>query len=646
VQATAMSRDQPGRGGPGPAADATLHEAELEWRKTFDGINDGILILREDHTIVQCNRAMEVLLDQPCERIVGRRCFEVMHGTSAPVPDCPVERMKRSREREGMELELRGRWVEVTADPLVGDQGGLVAVLHILRDITERKRMEKSLRESEERYRTLAESSPEMIYLIGAGGVVEYVNSSALARFARPREEVVGKHLTELYPPEMAERHLRAVRAVIATGRTLSSELVETFPTGPCWIDARLSPVRDSSGAIVGVLGLSEDISQRKKLEEELSRRQKLEALGVLAGGIAHDFNNLLAAVFGFMDLARESLPLEHPAREYLGRAFLAFDRARSLSRQLLTFAKGGSPVKRPVDATSLLRECCTFSLSGSNVRCDVSVVGELPVIHADEDQLAQVFSNLLINARQAMPLGGTLAIRAEPRSIAGPTSVPLPEGSYLTIAFRDGGVGIPESILDRVFDPFFTTKQQGSGLGLAISYSIVKRHGGHIEVASTPGQGTTFTIWLPVKGDVAAERPAEAEAPAASDTARILVMDDDPGLRALAAEMLRRAGHQVVSAPDGEQAVAIVAEHRAQGTPIELVILDLTVPGGMGGVEALAALRRLDPHLVACVSSGYADDTVLSEPGAFGFQAASAKPFRSEELLHAVRTALAARRG
>ncbi len=642
-----MSREQPGRGEPGPAAaDTALREAELEWRQTFDGINDGIFILREDHTVVQCNRAMEALLGQPRERILGRPCFEVMHGASAPVPNCPVERMKRSRQRESMELELGARWVEVTADPLFDDQGELLAVLHILRDITERKRMEESLRESEERYRTLAESSPEMIYLIGANGVVEYVNSTALARFDRPREEVVGKHLTALYPAEMAERHLRAVRAVIDTGRTLTSELVESFPTGPCWIDARLAPVRDAAGAIVGVLGLSEDISRRKKLEEELLQRQKLEALGVLAGGIAHDFNNLLAAVFGFMDLARESLPNEHPARVHLGSAFLAFDRAKNLSRQLLTFAKGGSPVKRPLDVASLLRECSTFSLSGSNVRCDVSVVGELPVVHADEDQLSQVFSNILINARQAMPLGGALTIRAEPRFLAGPTTVPLPEGPYLTIAFQDGGVGIPDSILDRVFDPFFTTKQQGSGLGLAISYSIVKRHGGHIEVASSPGQGTTFTVWLPVKGGVAPERPADAEAPAAVGTGRILVMDDDPGLRALAEEMLRQAGHQVVSAPDGERAVAVFAEHRARGTPFDLVILDLTVPGGMGGTEALAALRRLEPSLVACVSSGYADDAVLSEPGAFGFQAAIAKPYRTAELIRTVTAALGARRG
>ncbi len=642
-----MARDQRDRDGMIPdAAGAALREADLEWRQTFDGINDGILILREDHTIVRCNRSMTELLGRPCTGLVGRPCYEVIHGTSAPVPDCPVERMKRSRKRESMELEIGSRWLEVTADPLLDDQGELLAVLHIIRDITGRKRMEESLRESEERYRILAESSPEMIYLIDPRGVVQYVNPAALARFGRAREEVVGKHLTELYPPEMADRHLHAVGGVVATGRTLTAELVEQFPTGPCWIDARLSPVRDAAGSIVSVLGLSEDITRRKKLEEELLQKQKLEALGVLAGGIAHDFNNLLGAVFGFVDLARESLPPEHPARAHLGSAFLAFDRAKNLSRQLLTFAKGGTPIKRPLDAASLLRECGTFSLSGSNVRCNVSLVGELPVIHADEDQLSQVFSNIMINARQAMPLGGVLSVRAERRSLAGPSALPLPAGDYLTIAFQDGGVGIPGSIVDRIFDPFFTTKQQGSGLGLAISYSIVERHGGHIEVASTPGQGTTFTIWLPVTDGAAPPAAAEVVHTPTRGTARVLVMDDDPGIRSLAEQMLTRAGYDVVTATDGEEAVARFEEHRSGGRPFDLVILDLTVPGGMGGAEAVVALRRIDPGLVACVSSGYADDAILADHAGHGFQAAIAKPYRSSELLRAVENALGTRRG
>ncbi|MBN1127747.1 MAG: PAS domain S-box protein, partial [Chitinispirillaceae bacterium] len=695
-----------------------------------------------------------------------------VHGTSAPVKGCPVGRMKKSLRREVMELRVDGRWFEISADPILDNEGGLSGIVHSVRDITERIVMNEQLRRSEEKYRALAESSPEMIYLIDQAGTVLYVNSAAAKMFHAPADRIVGKNLSDIYPAPVAARHLAAINGVIRTGKPLAVEMIETFPGGMCWIDARLAPVREESGAIIGVLGLSQDISERKKMEtdlrngeerlsslfsnmaegvalheiildenerpvnyrivdcnrryeeilgikredacgrlatevygtpeppyllefcmpgitgepshletyfppmnkhfdisiapwgkngfatiftdvtnqkkmeEELLRNQKMDALGVLAGGIAHDFNNLLAGMFGFMDLARESLKPGDPAVEYLCKAFLAFDRTKNLSRQLLTFSKGGMPMKHPIRLPELLHECCGFSLSGSNVRCVFSLPGGLAIVDADEHQVSQVFSNIMINARQAMPDGGCLFISGENRIISAEDGIPLPEGPYVSIAIKDEGIGIPENVIDRIFDPFFTTKQQGSGLGLAIYYSIIKKHGGHISVDSSPGFGTTFTVWLPASGEAAPPDGNDHDAASLKGTENILVMDDEPNIREMASSILSSSGYSVVTAADGREAAEKYRSAMTSGKPFDLVILDLTVPGGMGGEKAIEEIMKVDPDVIACVTSGYADNTILSDPASFGFTAMIAKPYRSVELLRTVKESLGKRRG
>ena len=615
--------------------------AEWDWQQTFDGSRDGICLLDSNQKILRCNRTMIEILKKKPEDILGKQCHKVIHGTSGLIADCPVERMKRTLRRESMELEINGRWYDVSVDPILYRGTTLRGIVHSIRDITESIRAREALARSEEKYRTLAESSPEMIYVIGVDGIVQYVNTAATKMFRAEADRVIGKRLDELYSPQVASRHLETVRRVIKTEKPLLSELLERFPGGSRWIDSRLSPIRDEKGAIVGVLGLSEDITQRKRMEEELLRAQKIDALGVMAGGIAHDFNNLLAGVFGFLDLARVSMTPGDPAIGYLDKAFIAFGRAKALSRQLLTFSKGGAPVKKPLTIADILSECCNLSMSGSNVRCFFSIPEDLSVIEADEYQLSQVFSNILINARQAMPEGGSVNIIAENRSLSENHELPLPPGDYVTVSIKDEGIGIPDKIVDRIFDPFFTTKQQGSGLGLAISYSIVKRHGGHIQARSVVGVGTTFTVWLP-----SSNKPLPSEGPPIAEsslrgTGRILVMDDEPTIREMISYLLQTFGYTVHTASDGQDVIEKYRDALETGNPFDLVLLDLTVPGGMGGEKAIAELRKIDPGVAACVTSGYADSAMLSDPSTYGFLAMIAKPYRANDLLTTVKDAL-----
>ncbi|MBN2188527.1 MAG: PAS domain S-box protein [Chitinispirillaceae bacterium] len=1143
--------------------EAVLPGPVPELRKVVDAIHDGICLLSLDQKIIECNRAMATMFGMRLEEMAGRYCYEVVHGTKNPVPDCPITRLRTSLMRESMEFERGGRWLCVTVDPVLDETGELTGILHIVRDITERKRTEESLRdalefnreiissvgagvlvydrqvhylewnwfmeymtgmkkesvlgrkaydlfphlkeqgidklieralagetvvspdmqfmvpatgrtgwsvgtyaprknaqgeiigviglirditerkkaeealrESEERYRTLTESSPEMIYLIDGRGVVRYVNKAALAMFKRPREAVIGMRLSDLYPPAVAERHLKDIRAIIESGQPVSNELLEEFPTGNRWIDARLTPVRDSTGAVIGVLGLSaditgrklmeqelrksqehyqdlvetaqdlifqcdaegkyvylnpaweqalgytldemlghpftefvpggkaqqslqdftmaldrgfirgyeieyrakdgrrvtlvvnakytkgpdgaingmsgtayditerkkveetlaeneekfraiieqnsegiilideesrivewnpatekmtgiaaqkakgrlvwevqgmtalperwteqraeqmkkmfidaaktgasplfsapveavmarngeqvyiqqtifpiktekgyrlgsitrdvterkkaeaslraseekyrslfdssgeaimiieeekgkmptfvdvnirtlelfgmtreeliglgpeavtperqpdgrttaeviktergklemgrtviqewlhrkkdgtefpsevalcvievsgkrvilstvRDITERKKLEERMARDEKLESLQVFAGGIAHDFNNLLAGIFGNIDLARVELPDDNPAQRYLNNSFLAFGRAKHLAQQLLTFAKGGVPQKRPLRLPELVTNACALALAGSNVKAEYRFADDLRPVEADENQVSQVLSNLIINAWQAMPQGGTITIAAENRTVAAGAAGGLPAGDYVAVAVEDRGIGIPATIIEKIFDPFFTTKQQGSGLGLATSYSIVNRHGGSIEVRSEPGKGTVFTVLLPATDKTVPEGDSAAPSADLRGSGRILVMDDEGLIRRIVYDMLSMAGYEVTTAPEGREAVHKYREAFDIGKRFDAVILDLTVPGGMGGREAAGEILKTDPAALAIVSSGYSDDAAMADFAEHGFAARVPKPYSIKELLTTVKRVL-----
>jgi two-component system, cell cycle sensor histidine kinase and response regulator CckA len=623
---------------------AERHENE-DWQVTFDGINDGICFLSADQKILRCNRYLTELLKKPASELIGRYCFEVVHKTTCPVEGCPVAKTKRTLRRENMDLQMGERWYHVTADPILDGSGALEGILHIVRDITETWKIKEVLRESEERFRRVFNQGPVAIAILNRDFQFTEVNPAFCTMLGFSEQEFLKRTFIDITHPEHLEADLDNVaRLVRGESPFYQTEKRYVAKNGRIiWGSITLSVMRDNEGKFLHFLAIIKDITDRKKTEDEVLRSQKLEALGVLAGGIAHDFNNLLAGVFGFLDLARESIDPGHRAAGYLRNAFLAFERAKALSRQLLTFAKGGAPVTYPVSVDGILRESCNLAMSGSNVNCTFALEENLAVVEADENQLSQAFSNILINARQAMPGGGTVAVSAENRTLKEKSGIPLPKGEYVAIVIRDEGIGIPENIIGRIFDPFFSTKQQGSGLGLATTYSIIKRHGGHIEAASAPGKGTVITILLPASARAIPASDAVAEDILAllRGSGRVLVMDDEKDIRDITAKVLTEAGYTVVAVPEGRIAVERYREAFAAREPFSLVILDLTVPGGMGGEKAIAELQKIDPGVVAVVSSGYSENAILNDPNAYGFAGKIAKPYRTLELLRVVKKTL-----
>jgi signal transduction histidine kinase/DNA-binding response OmpR family regulator len=373
----------------------------------------------------------------------------------------------------------------------------------------------------------------------------------------------------------------------------------------------------------------------RKHAEAELQKLNTLQSIGTLAGGIAHDFNNILQGLYGNIAFAKEDLPKGHPSYLFLDDAEKSMTRAVRLTKQLLTFAKGGAPIKEMVDLGLMIEELARFDLSGSNVNLVYHQDADLWPVEADKGQLQQVVSNLVINARQAMPNGGRLHLTVEKANLHGNAVTGIRPGRYVKVRVQDEGLGIDPAVISRIFDPYFTTKQTGSGLGLATVWSIITKHGGQINVISELGKGTVFTFYLPA---AASALPAAAKLPAAAcrtpaKTAKILVMDDEESVRRQVAKMLIRNGHSVVTAPGGQEALALYQQALADGQPFDLVMMDLTIPGGLGGQDTIKRLLALDPHATAIVSSGYAEDPIMANPAVAGFKGAIIKPYTANAL-------------
>ncbi len=385
-----------------------------------------------------------------------------------------------------------------------------------------------------------------------------------------------------------------------------------------------------------GYTKLQNEIAERKKVEEELIKAQRLESLGILAGGLAHDFNNLLTAILGNIDLAKDYVTQEDEISGLLTDAENASIRAKDLTQQLLTFSRGGDPVKKTIRIADIVKESVSFALRGSNVTCNFEFSKDLWLVEVDRGQISQVIHNLVLNARDAMPEGGSVIIKANNFTVGAENNLPLLKGKYVKISFEDKGIGIAEEHLSRIFDPYFTTKnmgsQKGMGLGLAICYSIIKRHDGLITVNSMIGKGTAFTIYLHAsqKNDIA---PAAEEERPVSGKGRVLFMDDEEMVRNTAGKILKRLGYQVEFAVDGEEAIELYKRSKESSQPFDAIIMDLTVPGRMGGLEAIKGLLEIDPDIKAIVSSGYSNNPEMSDFRRYGFSGVISKPYKVTEL-------------
>ncbi|AOS43740.1 Blue-light-activated protein [Lacunisphaera limnophila] len=509
----------------------------------------------------------------------------------------------------------------------------------VLVDITEKLAAERALRESETRYRELFEQAVGGIYRSTPEGQFLTVNP-ALARmfgFVRAEEMIAWaeQHAAQsLYVKPGRRDEFRTAFGPAGQLNDFESEvLVRDGRT--IWISEDAREVRDASGRLLYYEGFVADITARLQLEAEMGRASKLEAVGILAGGIAHDFNNILTVVLGNVTLAEADTEADSAISARLADARRATLRARDLTLQLLTFAKGGEPLKAAVELPELLRESAAFALHGAKARADFKIAPGLWPVNADKGQLGQVVQNLVINAVQAMPGGGLVVLTADNAEVGGDDAgvLPLAPGRYVRLSVADNGVGIAREHLAKIFDPYFTTKTQGSGLGLATVYSIIRKHGGYIHAESEPGQGTVFRCWLPAGGTPAAGAgPAEPEPPAPR-RARVLFMDDEEPIRSMATIFMDRLGFECETAADGAEALRKYREAREAGRAYDAVVMDLTVPGGMGGREAMEHLRRLDPEVRVIVSSGYSRDPVMANHRAHGFKAVLPKPYGLAEL-------------
>lgn len=517
---------------------------------------------------------------------------------------------------------------------------------HALLEIDERKKAEDALQREKERLAVTLRSIGDGVIATDTSGRVVLMNYIAENLTGWSQEEAFGRSLNEIFHVINKKSRLpceNPLDTVIKGGGVthIDRDIVLLARNGgERIISESVAAIRDNEGNIFGVVFVFHDITEKERMEEELFRSQKIASIGVLAAGIAHDFNNLLTVILGNISLAKALSPPQEKVHSRLTEAEKASLRAKDLTGQFITFAKGGAPVKRTIDIAELVKATADFALSGSRVSCELSAPADLWPVEADEVQLRQAIVNLIINAEEAMPEGGSVRITLENVTL-GPGAVPpLIGGRYCRLSISDQGVGIPQEHLAKIFEPYFTTKENAKGLGLFTAYSIIQRHDGHISVESVEGEGTIFSIFLPTEGgEICTDAYEISETPSPGD--RILVMDDEEVIREVAGEILNHLGFEVEFAKGGADAVELFTRNWESGRPFAAVILDLTIPGGMGGKEAVSRMLEVDPSLKAIVASGYTNDTILSDYRAYGFSGCISKPYTFNDLATVMRDTL-----
>jgi two-component system cell cycle sensor histidine kinase/response regulator CckA len=614
-----------------------LRESEEKFKLMFDNAPISYQSLDKNGCILEVNKAWLDSLGYQRDEVIGEWFGEFLHHDQKEIfrKLFPVN-IQSHEPIYGVEFTLKrkdGSYIIVEYTARIGRdaEGGFVRTHCIFLDITERKRAEKALRESEAFKNTIIESSPDCIKLLDLEGNLKYMSKGGQEKLEIKDIKVyLNKSWIDFWQGKDSINARMAVDTAVkgATGKFRGYSPTETGI--PRWWDVIITPLWGSNGEVEQLLAVSRDITEQKQMEEELLRAQKLESVGILAGGIAHDFNNILTIIMGNISLARTDLAQGDDPSELLTEAERASKRAQTLTKQLLTFAKGGAPVKETASIKDILKESCSFVLRGSKARSELSIAIDLWPAEVDVGQISQVINNIVINANQAMPKGGIIQVAADNLVIEDRIGLPVNPGRYIRISITDQGIGIAKDQFLNIFDPYFTTKQEGSGLGLATTYSIIKKHDGHITVESKLGEGTTFHIYLPASDKAV---PEKEEIKLIKGHGRILVMDDEVALKKMIGRMLQKLGYESEFAKDGAEAIEIYKAAMESGMPYDAVILDLTIPGGMGGKEAIKKLLEIDPEVKAVVSSGYSDDPVLANFQEYGFKGMMPKPYESLSL-------------
>jgi len=556
-----------------------------------------------------------------------------MAGTHVDVTGRKREEIEREHYRKILEEQVAERTADLDR-----------AVKSLRAEIEDRKAAESGLADEKNRLAVTLRSIGDGVIATGTDGRIEMMNRAAEDITGWKSEEARGKHLRSVF--RIFDEASRQPREDPVAQVIRDNSIIE-FPRDTILIRRDKServiadsaaPIRDAGSRIIGVVIVFRDITDARRGEEERIRAQKLESLGLLAGGIAHDFNNFLMGILGNIQFAAEGLEGNDIRLKYLKDAEAALFRARDLTAQLLTFARGGAPVRRARHLGDMIRETATFTLRGSRSRPTFEIPDDLQAVNVDISQISQVIGNLVLNAAQAMEGGGIVTVTAKNVEIGEETPLQKP-GKYVRIDVGDTGGGIPPENLPKIFDPYFTTKSGGRGLGLSSCLSIIKKHDGWIDVRSEQGTGTTFSVYLPAaETGPLPEETGEAKPEDMACSGRVLIMDDEEHIRKVMQAMLTRKGFSVDTAEDGAAAIELYRRAMERGEPYDTVVLDMTVPGGMGGRETMEHLREIDPGVRAIVSSGYSQDPVMASYADCGFAAALPKPYRIQELVDVIK--------
>ncbi|MFO7570734.1 MAG: PAS domain S-box protein [Smithellaceae bacterium] len=637
IDTTALSR-----------AEKALRESERKFRSLFDAMTEGVALhellydenhLPCDYRIIDVNPAYEKHTGISADRAKGQISKVVHPEGEVPFLD-EYARVALTGEPYSFEpfFEPLNKYFSIS---VFSPARGQFATL--FQDISGRKKMEAALAAETERLLVTLRSIGDGVITTDVEGRIRLMNEVAETLTGWKNDEAEGLPLTDVFQiihEETRQRCENPVQKVLESGHIvgLANHTALIAKDGKEIIIAdSAAPIRGRDNRTIGVVLVFRDTTDTKKMEEALRNAQKIEAIGILAGGIAHDFNNLLSGIYGYLEMIKTQIDHGGDLAQItasVSRAFTTYDRAKNLTLQLLTFAKGGTPIRRVQPIDQLIREVVGFVLAGSGIAPVFKIPAGEWICNCDESQIAQVIDNIVINARQAMPQGGTLEVSL---SCVGSQDVPadMEPVDCIMIAIRDTGPGIDRKHLPHIFDPFFTTRQQGSGLGLATSYSIIKRHGGLIEAQSEPGAGTVFRVYLPQaersRESLVVKEMAKPEPRKSGGT--VLVMDDEDFILDVASAMVKTMGYAVATAKNGDEAIQMMRDAVNQKQPFVAAILDLTIPGGKGGKETAGPLREVYPGLKIIASSGYSDDPVMAHPEDFGFDDRLVKPYRLDDL-------------
>jgi len=619
-----------------------VRASAAKWSATFDAITDIVCVLSTNHEFIEINKAGSEALGMSKEEIIGRKCFELVHGTDAPIPACPCTRTAQTLEPGTGFHEQDGRSLELIAWPIFGPERKLEALVHVVKDVSEMKNAQAALQESERQYRSLVEDMEDVVFSLDPEGRVKFI-SSAARNFGYSSGELIGSRFSRLVHPD----DLAGVEESFA--RTLAGDS-EPFEFRTIDEKGEVRFVRASSRAVIadgrpaGVTGVLIDVSKQKGMEEQLRMSQKMEAVGRLAGGVAHDFNNLLSVIISYADFAVESLRESDPLMSDIVEIRNAGQRAASLTRQLLAFSRRQvlEPAVLDLNKIVLELEKMLQRLLGEDVELTVHVAGDLGSIEADPGQIEQVVMNLAVNARDAMPRGGKLTIETANIELDGEYQqqhVAVNPGQYVVLSVTDTGCGMDAATRARIFEPFFTSKEMGKGTGLGLStvYGIVKQSGGNIWVYSEPEHGTTFKVYMPRVDAPATDVRRRPPSVMATGNETVLVVEDEDAVRKLADRILRVAGYKVLTAANGGEALLICEQHKGE---LHLLLTDVVMPQ-MGGRQLAERLTKIRPELRVLYMSGYTDNAIVHhgvlDPGTRFIS----KPFSAPDLTRKVREAL-----